>query len=68
MAERAGVMHLTGWCGNVSHPVTIIGETPKRYRVRLHADMRLPGRRYGKAGDVLLVPKRAVECDSEGKR
>jgi len=60
MADRTGVLCLDGWAGRVEVPVTIIGETPKRYRVRLGRDCRLPSRREGKAGEVVLVPKYAV--------
>jgi hypothetical protein len=52
---------ITGWWGDHKEPVELIGETPKRYRVRLLADCRLPGRnRQGKVGDVVLVPRYAV--------
>lgn len=52
---------MDGWAGFHKEPVEIVGETPKRYRVRLLADCRLPGRlRFGKKGDVVLVPKYAV--------
>lgn len=56
------VLPLRSYAGVHAYPVEVIGETPKRYRVRLCQDMRLPGRhRWGKAGDVVLVPKDAVE-------
>lgn len=63
MTERPGVLHMDGWAGRVEYPVTIIGETPKRFRVRLLMGTRLPGRREGYPGDVLLVPKSAVTDD-----
>lgn len=53
-------LELDGWMGRTSHPVEVIGETPTRYRVRLLEDTRLPGRRRGAKGDVVLVPKHAV--------
>lgn len=52
---------LDGWAGRERVPVEIVGETPKRYRVRLLAECRLPSRRRGKAGDVVLVPRYAVK-------
>lgn len=49
---------LQGWAGRTVHPVEIVGETPKCYRVKLLKDSALPGaRRWGKAGDVVLMPK-----------
>ena len=52
---------MDGWSGIHKEPVEIVGETPKRYRVKLLTDTRLPGRnKSGKAGDVILVPKTAV--------
>lgn len=51
---------LQGWGGLLLYPVEILGETPKRYRVRLCDDARLPGGRKKKKGDVVLVPKTAI--------
>lgn len=51
---------LDGWAGIRHIPVEILGETPKRYRVRLCNDARLPGGREKKKGDVVLVPKTAI--------
>lgn len=48
--------------------VEIVSETPKRYRVKLLDNGRLPGRcRYGNTGDVILVPKSAVTIDKLSK-
>lgn len=61
MTTRRGELLLDGWAGRRAYPVDVIGETPKRYRVRLLEDMPLPGRNQrGAAGDVRLVPKHAV--------
>jgi len=61
-------LEMDGWAGRTRHPVEVIGETPTRYRVRLLEDMRLPGRwRYGKAGDIILVPKYAIRLTAEKK-
>jgi hypothetical protein len=66
MGRRAW-LHMRGYHGTTRTPVRIVfgGETPTRYRVRLTEDTRLPGRnRWGRAGDVVLVPKSAVAIDS----
>lgn len=60
---RPAALLLDGWAGRERHKVEVIGETPKRYRVRLLADTRLPSNRQHKAGDVVLVPKYAVVFD-----
>jgi hypothetical protein len=52
---------MDGWAGFHKEPVEIVGETPKKYRVKLLKDCRLPGRwREGKAGQIILVPKYVV--------
>lgn len=48
--------------GAVAKRVEVIGETPKRYRVKLLEEVC--GRGW-KAGDVRLVPKHAVEFGSQ---
>jgi len=65
--KRTGVLCLDSWAGRVEVPVTIIGETPKRYRVILGRDCRLPSRRWGKAGETVLVPKYAIRLDESEK-
>lgn len=55
------VVRVQSWAGVHLVSVEIIGETPKRYRVRILSDARWPGRRNSvKAGDVKLVPKNHV--------
>jgi len=50
-----------GWEGLNYIPVEVVGETPKKVRVKLLRDCRLPGRnRSGKKGQVVLVPKTAL--------
>lgn len=61
--KRSGVLCLDGWAGRREIPVTITGETPKYYRVILGRDCALPSRRWGKAGDLVLIPKYAVRLD-----
>ena len=53
------------WAGRHSVECEVIGETPKRYRIKLQQDALLPSRRHCKAGDVMLVPKHAVRLDSK---
>jgi len=56
-AERSGRLWLDSWAGRTSKRVTVIGETPKRYRIRTEEDIPLKG---WHTGDVRLVPKTAV--------
>jgi hypothetical protein len=56
---REGTLHLDGWAGRTRHTVDVIGETPKRYRIRAREGLQLPGR-WLAAGAVALVPKYAV--------
>lgn len=53
---------LDSWAGRSYHPVEILGETPKKYRVRILSPdgVRLPRYRYAALGDVVLVPKTAI--------
>lgn len=56
-----GVLGLDGWAGYTEQPVLVVGETPRRYRIRAIAITRLAGRgRYLEAGEETLVPKTAV--------
>jgi len=54
------VLVLDSWAGRERIPVEIVGETPKRYRVKLLAACLLPSRRRVEAGAVVLVPRYAV--------
>lgn len=57
-----------GWAGYQRIPVEILGETPKRYRVKLIERSKLPGRNnWRNAGDVVLVPKHAVRIMTESQ-
>jgi hypothetical protein len=59
--ERYAEFGLHGWHGITWSPCVVIGETPKRYRVRLMQACRLAGRmNFGAAGDIVLLPKSAV--------
>ena len=59
------ILVLDGWAGRERIPCEVIGETPKRYRIKLQQDALLPSRRHCKAGDVVLVPKYALRLDSK---
>lgn len=58
---------LDTWAGRLRYPVEVVGETPKRLRVRiLEPDgVMLPSRRFAKYGEVVLVPKYAVSHSRE---
>jgi len=52
---------LNTWAGRRYYPVELIGETAKKFKVRILApSVMLPGRRYVQRGDVVLVPKYAI--------
>lgn len=62
--EKQAVFKMPGWAGYSETPCLVIGEIPKRYRVKLVKRCRLPGRmRWGFEGQILLMPKRAVRVD-----
>ena len=63
--SQYGTLHLDSYSGRSSTRVEIIGETPKRYRVRAITQTRTAGRLvYLEPGQVALVPKRAITVDS----
>lgn len=53
---------LDTWAGRRYYPVEVIGESPKKSRVKVLAagGVMLPGRRYAQYGEKVLVPKHAV--------
>jgi hypothetical protein len=57
-----------GWQGRSYYPCEIVGETAKRYRVRVLRDASLPGGRTAREGAVVLVPKHAVRDLSVSER
>jgi len=62
--ERFGFVLLQGWDGLSKRRVEIIGETPKKYRIRALEFTKLAGRnRYIEVGAVILVPKHAVAME-----
>ena len=64
MTERAAFLCFDGWAGARRTPIIIVGETPKRYRIRVEARTKLAGRnRWIEPGETKLVPKSAVRLD-----
>lgn len=59
--ERNAVLMIQGWHGYSECPCTVVGETPKKYRVVFLAKQNLPGRRVAEAGVQALVPKHAIK-------
>lgn len=60
---KVGYIAINSWAGRHRVRVTIVGVTPKRYRVRLEQDALLPGGLHLKAGDVTLVPRDVVQLE-----
>jgi hypothetical protein len=58
---RIGYLGLDGWAGRRERKVEVVGETPKRYRIRAIEKTKLAGRnRWLDVGKTALVPKYAV--------
>lgn len=53
---------LDTWAGRRYYAIEVIGETPKKARVRILAPggVMLPGRRYVNCNEIVLVPKHAL--------
>ena len=63
--SQYGTLHLDSYSGHSSARVEIIGETPKRYRIRAITQMRTAGRLvYLEPGQVALVPKHAISLEA----
>ena len=60
MADQPAQLGLQSWAGLRWYPVTILGETPTKYRVRFDDTLTLPSRKVVYPGDIALVPKHAV--------
>lgn len=59
---KKGLLCLDGWMGYTETAVIVIGETPKRYRIRAVTNTKLAGRaRWLRPGEVALVPKYAIK-------
>ncbi len=63
MSATAKCIALDTWAGRRYYAVEVIGETPKKTRIRVLAPdgITLPNRRYVAYGDEVLVPKHAVQ-------
>lgn len=58
---RTALLILHGWGGRLDQKVEIVGETPRRYRIRAITRTRLAGKyRYIEPGQTALVPRGAV--------
>ena len=53
---------LDTWAGRRYYAIEVVGETPKKTRVRIltPGGVMLPNRRYVNFGETVLVPKHAV--------
>ena len=59
-----GYLQLDGWAGRTQQEVEVIGETPKKVRIRAIRRTRLAGRCcYLNVGETTLVPKHAVRME-----
>ena len=66
-----GKLALTGWHGYSEQVVEVVGQTPKRLRIRAITRTRLAGPRWLEPGETALVATRAVRDNCEicqGKR
>lgn len=54
-----------GWAGRNEQAVLVVGETPKKYRIKAVMRTRMPGRcRWLSAGELALVPKHAIRMSA----
>ena len=64
-ATRSAYLCTDGWAGRNEQACIVIGETPKKYRIRAVMRTRMPGRcRWLYTGETALVPKSAVRFDA----
>ena len=65
---RSAYILVDSWAGRERIPVTVIGETAKRYRCQLTQDAKLPGRNNNQtAGHDSQAPKTAVVLQEDSK-
>lgn len=67
-AAWPGWLHLDGWQGRTQQAITVVGETPKKYRVTPARDslVRIGGRRrFIGPGETALVPQHAITAREE---
>lgn len=62
MTFRSGVLRIVSWAGTTERIVQIVGETPRRYRIRALVETWLPNKCL-KPGQEALVPKTAVRIE-----
>ena len=62
MNTAAKCIALDTWAGRRYYAVEVVGETPKKARIRVLAPggVMLPNRRHVQYGEIVLVPKHAV--------
>ncbi len=59
-------LHTNGWAGRFKAAVIVVGETPKRYRIRTEKACPLAGRGQTlQVGDTTLVPRQSITRRSE---
>jgi hypothetical protein len=57
---RAAYICLDGYTGRTEQAVMVVGETPKKYRIRAVMRTKLGGAKWLYTGEMALVPKHAV--------
>ena len=57
---RTAYICLDGYAGRTEQAVMVIGETPKKYRIKAVMRTKLGGARWLYVGETALVPKYAV--------
>lgn len=58
------ILCLQGFAGYTESPVTVIGETPRKYRIIAKVVTKLAGRmRFLHPGEETLIPKTAVRLN-----
>ncbi len=61
MTPVDGLLVLVGWSGSRAYHVSVVGMTPKRFRIRALERLRLPRKgRWLDIGEEALVPTHAV--------
>ena len=59
--QSSHYLHMETWAGHRKYPVTIVGETPTRFRVLIDHDGGVNIRnRHAEKGSIVLVPKYAI--------
>ena len=64
-----GLLMIQSWAGLLKYPVEIVGETPKKYRIKWILEESFVPPKSGTVrfkGDIFLVPKHAVKVKDIG--